>query len=255
MQLIQRNFGRLCGGLLAALFAGLTASAHADLVVPSGGSYDLAGGSTDLGCTDVIVGGTLNLSGGTLSNVRNVTILAGGQLGTGAGSITLAGDWSNAGNFNAGSGTVSFVDAPACATTSTISGNSSFNNLSLVTASGKLYRFAAGSSQRVTGVLALNGNGLPLRIESTVAGSYANIDATILQNIANIAVRDMSASGEWIAQGLVNQGAGPVYRWFGFPVVPASSPLTLVLLLLALTGVAAFWLRTNNSKHSQGDAP
>ena len=54
MQLIPRHRGRFSGVLLVAVFAGLTALAHADLVVPSGGSYDLSGGSTDLGCTDVI---------------------------------------------------------------------------------------------------------------------------------------------------------------------------------------------------------
>lgn len=233
--------GAMAHRVVAVGFACLVGVAHADLTVPAGGSYDLAGGSTDLGCTDVIVGGTLSLSGGTLTNVRNVIIAAGGVINA-AGSITLSGDWSNAGTFNAATGSVSFVDAAGCATTGTVTGNTNFYKLSMVTSSGKLYRFAAGSSQRVGGTLTMVGYGAPIRIESTVSGTFANIDATILQNMANLAVRDMSANGEWIAQGLTNQAAGAqVYRWFGFPSVPVNSPALLIgiVLLLLLFGRSA----------------
>lgn len=220
--------------LVSALF--FAPLAHADLLVPAGGVTQLNGGSLDLGCTDVIVGGTLDLGGGTLSNVRNVSIQAGGTISAGAGSITLSGDWSNQGAFNAGTGIVSFVDAPACATTSTISGNSTFNRLSIVSTTGKLYRFAAGSSQRVQGLLTLTGTGSnPLRIESTVAGSSADINLSGTQNMANLAVRDMTASGEWLALGLTNQASGgAAVRWFGFPSIPVNSTLMLLLSALAL---------------------
>ena len=214
----------------------LAPAAEADYVVPAGGTTFLNGGSLDLGCTDVIVGGVLDLGGGTLSNVRNVSIQGGGTISAGSGSITLAGDWSNQGLFNAGTGTVSFVDAPGCATSSTISGNSTFNRLSIVSTTGKLYRFAAGSSQRVQGQLTLTGTGSnPLRIESTVAGSSADINLIGTQVMANLAVRDMTASGEWLALGLTNQASGgAVVRWFGYPIIPVNSTLMLLLSALAL---------------------
>jgi hypothetical protein len=52
----------------------LVSVAHADLVVPAGGSYALNGGSSDLGCTDLVVAGALSLDNGSLSGVRNVSI-------------------------------------------------------------------------------------------------------------------------------------------------------------------------------------
>ena len=63
---------------LALLAAGQNASA--DLVVPAGATYALAGGTTDLACTDIVVGGTLDLGGGTIVNARNVTLSAGGAI-------------------------------------------------------------------------------------------------------------------------------------------------------------------------------
>ena len=72
------------------------------LVVPAATTVGLGGGSMNLGCTDVILNGTLDLQGGTLTNVRHVQIAAGGSLVLGSGSVSLAGNWSNAGTLNAG---------------------------------------------------------------------------------------------------------------------------------------------------------
>lgn len=215
---------------------GLTGAARADLVVPASGSVALGGGTLDLACTDVIVAGTLDLGGGSLSNVRSVVIQAGGVVSVGGGSISLSGDWSNAGTLNAGTGTVSFVDAVGCATNSTISGNSTFFRLSIVSATGKLYRFASGSMQTTLSQLTLTGAaGNPLRIESTVVGSRADINLIGAQAMANLAVRDMTASGQWLALGQSNQAVGGVaVNWFGFPTVPVNSPLVLWLLFAGL---------------------
>lgn len=228
-------------------FLVLVTPARADIVVPAGGSVNLAGGVADLACTDVIVSGALDLGGGRLDNVRSVSIQAGGSIAMGtAGTITLAGDWSNAGTLNPGTGTVFFVDAPACATSSTISGNSIFYRLSIISASGKLYRFASGSTQRVLDQITLIGSGaLPLRIESTIPGQFANIDLVRpVQSMSNIAVRDMSANGEWLALGLTNMAAdGNTLRWFGFPVIPTTSTATLIAMMLALIGLTAHFRR------------
>ena len=226
--------------VVAVLAANLIAPSHADLNIGVGGSFDLGGGAMDLGCTDVVVGGTLNLSGGSLTNVRSLTIQSSGILNAGSGSITLAGDWSNQGNFNAGTGSVNFVDAPACATTSTISGNSNFYRLSIVSNSGKLYRFASGSSQTVGNQLTLLGSAaLPLRIEASTAGSFANINLAGNQVMANLAVRDMTASGQWLALGLSNQASGGnTINWFGFPIVPTLSSTALAALALSLAALA-----------------
>lgn len=238
---------------LAAVLAAFAfiAPARADLNVGVGGSFDLAGSTLNLGCTDVIVGGTLSLSGGSLSNVRNVVIQPGGALSLGSGSITLAGDWTNnAGSgFNAGTGSVNFIDDAACAATSTISGNSNFYRLSIVSGSGKLYRFASGSTQSVVQQLTLIGNGQPLRIESTVAGSFASINLSGTQSMANLAVRDMSAGNQWLALGLTNQASGGnTVSWFGFPIVPALSNSVLAALALSLAALALLQRRRRDSE-------
>jgi hypothetical protein len=239
---------------LVALLSGVPA--HADLLVPAGGSMSLAGGVVDLVCTDVIVGGTLDLGGGRLDNVRSVTIQAGGNIALGtAGTITLAGDWSNGGgSLNPGTGTVFFVDAPTCAATSTISGNSNFYRLSVVSTLGKLYRFAAGSSQNVQHQLTMTGTAAsPLRIESTIAGQYANINLVVpVQTMAFLAVRDMSATGEWIALGLTNLINGATIRWFGAPVIPTTSPITLIAMMLTLIALTAH-LRRRSARSDTRD--
>lgn len=224
-------------------------AAQADLVVGPGSTTDWF--DTDLGCTDVIVDGTLNMQGGSLTNVRNVVIGAGGVINMGGGGITLAGSWTNSGgSFAAGGGGVSFVDDVSCPTppASAISGNTSFDALSITSSTGKLYTFTAGSMQTVSGALTLTGaSGTPLRIESSTPGSVSadiNLLSAGTQSLANLAVRGMSASGQWLAAGQTNQGAGPVSRWFGTPTppggvapIPTTSQWTLLLMGFALAGL------------------
>ena len=252
-----------CGALprWSMAFAGVmlaASAAHADLVVDAGATTDWF--DSDLSCTDVIVHGTLNMQGGNLSNVRNVVIGAGGAINMGGGSITLAGNWTNGGgSFAAGGGNVGFVDNVGCATaptSGTVSGNTAFDKLSIVSSTGKLYTFADGSAQTVATALTLTGTaGTPLKIESSTPGSPSadiNLANGGTQSLANLAVRGMKASGQWLAPGQTNQGAGPVSRWFGDPYasatpVPTTSQWTLLLIALALIGLAA---RTHRNTQS-----
>jgi len=232
----------------------LSSTVSADINVGAGGSLALNGASIDLGCTDVSVGGTLTLDTGTLTNVRNFTILPGGVVQAGSSQVTLAGDWSNSGTFNAGSGRVNFVDAPACAASSTISGNTSFRVLNIVSGSGKTYRFAAGSTQTVAGMFTLTGiPGNPVQVRSTVPGSLAFIDATVLQNIRDVAVTDMAASGMWLAPYQANAApGGRAERWFGEPDyarIPTLGGVSLIALCLFILTIS--WRTFRTSSHRQ----
>lgn len=224
------------------LFMGMAAlnAAHADISVPAGGSLALGGGSTDLGCSDVSVAGTLLLQNGSLNNVRHLTIAAGGSVVAGSGVITLSGNWSNAGSFNAGTGAVNFVDAPACATGSTISGSTTFATFSVVSSSGKLYRFAAGSTQNILTFFTASGTAaLPLRIESTAPLQTANINLTGQQLMNDLAVTYVRAIGVPHAPALSNRNpSGVAIGWFGLTeasyAVPVASGFTLGAICLSL---------------------
>ena len=243
----HRGNWRPAGYLAAlALLAG-GQNASADLVVPAGATYALAGGTTDLACTDIVVGGTLDLGGGTILNVRNVTLSAGGAVSLGSGSITLAGNWANTGGtLAAGTGAVNFVDAATCAATSVISGNTTFYTLGITSSEGKLYQFTAGSSQTVQNLTLSGTAAQPLRIESTTPASPSadiNLLASGTQSLSNLAVRGMTASGQWLAAGQTNQAAGgAVLRWFGsgsdaVAAVPTLSELSLLATVAALAAL------------------
>src|SRR5512139_3100673 len=66
-------FLRAPGAIVLCLLA-LAPPARADLIVPANGVVDLAGGTVDLACTDLVVAGTLQVGGGAIVNARNVTI-------------------------------------------------------------------------------------------------------------------------------------------------------------------------------------
>jgi hypothetical protein len=231
-------------------------TANADLNVPAGGSVALLGGSFDLGCSDVLVAGTLSLGGGALTNVRNLTIAPGGSIATGTGTITLAGNWTNLGAFDAGTGAVRFVDAPSCATTGTISGDTTFYSLSFVSTIGKLYRFAAGSTQRITSLLTITGTTAnPIQLQSGTPGQTAFINLTGAQSMNELAVTDLTAGGVWLAPYLVNRAnTNSAVRWFGEPDyarIPTLNGATLLLLLLMLSvfgwlGIRRWNERTNH---------
>ena len=242
-------------GLIGAVM--LTTPVAADISIPAGGSIALNGAAVDLGCTDVVVSGTFSLDTGSLINVRNVSILPGGVVNAGSSQITLAGDWSNTGSFNAGTSRVNFVDTPACATSSTISGNTQFYMLSLTSTIGKVYRFAVGSTQQILYQLTITGvPGTPIQLRSTVAGQTANINLSAFQIMHDIAVNDLVATGVWLAPYLVNQApGGSALRWFGEPDyarIPTLGTTSLFALILLIFGFAYRARRVNAGRQFNG---
>ena len=244
----------------------LAGTANADIIVPPGGTW--SGGVMDLACTDVVVNGTMNLAGLALTNVRNLTIGSTGSLTLGSGGlITLAGTWNNGGSFTANNGGVAFVDTHASCPPGSIAtaviGNTTFHNLSIISASGKLIQFTANSTQTVTGSLSLQGQpGTPLRIESTTPGSVSAalvLTSTGTQSLANLAVHGMSAPtpGQWLAPGQTNQATGgTVSRWFGMPSDGGATPIpTLSSFSLAGLGLGLAALAARRRKNTRSHLP
>ncbi len=234
-------------------FFGAAPRAHADLIVPANSVVNLGSGTVDLACTDVVVAGTLELASGSVVNVRHVTIQAGGAIDGGSGLITLGGNWTNAGQFIPGTSAVRVRDL--CALTSaTITGNTTFSTASFVTAIGKNYVFAVGSTQIINDLLEIAGTtALPIQFRSSVAGQVAfiNLMASGVQQIQHVGVTDVWATGQWLAPALTNEGGGGnANRWFGGAPVPAvATPIPtlsdamLVALVVLLAATGAWLLR------------
>ncbi|QBB70549.1 hypothetical protein ELE36_09330 [Pseudolysobacter antarcticus] len=243
-----RSGGALWRALIVPCLLFCASAAHADFVVPAGGSVSLGGGTIDLGCTDLSVGGNQQINSGSMLNTRNLSVQSGGVLDGGSGNIALVGNWSNSGTFNAGSGTVAFSDNPACATSTTITGTSTFANLSLISANGKTYTFAAGLTQSILDVLTIQGTSTtPIVINSSIAGQQGNIFLAPggTQNIQYVSVTDNYGTGQILAPTQQNQGGGGKVRgWFGIPLIPVAVIAQAIpaldakalLLLLAMVG-------------------
>ena len=150
-------------------------------------------------------------------------------------TLAVAGDWDNAGSFNAGTSTVQMVDG-CTLTSAVISGDTTFANLDMTTTSGFLYTFTVGSTQTVTSSLALSGDtGNLLTIRSTVGGSEAflNVQGTGSGDFVDVQDND-ATGGNAITLGANSVKGSNTPGWLAGVLVPALGALGLALLTLAL---------------------
>jgi hypothetical protein len=245
-----------------ALLLSVPLFAHASgISVPAGARLDIGGGGISLATQDLRVDGSLTLGNGFLFNVGSLHIDASAQADLGGGLIELLGDWENHGNVLAGTSRVQFLDGVP---ESAILGSTVFANFSLVSTSGKRYRFESGLTQTVSGELVVQGTaGQAIQIDVTQPGTtgFLNLLASGTQNIASVGVSDVHATGQHLAPTLTNTGGrGNDNGWFGGggpgpgpgAAVPAPtlSPAGLFLFALALGGLA---LRARRRITATGD--
>ncbi len=178
----------LAAALLTAAMAG---NAFADFTIGPGETWTLTAGET------------FTIDG-------NLTIDATGTLDASAGgtNIILNGNWTNNGTFTAGDGTVTFTNTPAVLA-STITGATTFNNLTCTTASKQL-TFESGVTQTINGTLTLNGQaaGTRIQLRSTSAGTRFTLDVTAgAQSVDYVDVMDSQVStNDIVALDSVNSG-------------------------------------------------
>ena len=183
-------------GLAAAaslIVLGLSAPASAGkLTVGAGATFDLGPGSLALGCADLDVMGTLSAGTLGISQARDVAINPGGVVNGNSATLSLTGDWDNAGTFNAGTSTVQMVDG--CALYGgVVSGNTSFSKLSINTTTAKQVSFAVGSTQTVTSLLWLLGaSGNRLVLRSTASGNSAFLNVQGGSSASFVDIDDIS---------------------------------------------------------------
>ena len=181
--------------VVAAVLVVATGASAAEFSVGSGASVDLGTGSLDLGCADLSVGGTLSAGTVGFAQARDVTIDPSGLVNGNSATLEIAGDWDNAGSFNAGTSTVKMVDGCGLAS-AVIAGDTTFANLELTTSTGFLYSFDSGSTQTVTSSLTLLGDtGNLLTIRSTLDGSAAFLNVQGSGSGDFVDVQDNDATG------------------------------------------------------------
>lgn len=191
------------------------------ITVGAGGSIDVGSGSISLGCHDLQVNGAVQLGSGTLNGLRHLGIA--GSLSGESGTISLSGDWNNAGMFDAGTGAVNINDGCGVSA-STVIGTNGFYDWSVATSSGKQLNFSAGEFQYVSNAVVFNGTaGNLLRIRSSVADSpgFFQLSESGSQNVNYVDVRDNHAPmpGQFMAPGFPEEynsvDSGGNFRWFG----------------------------------------
>jgi hypothetical protein len=125
----------------------------------------------------------------TLGNPLNVIgdlEIANGTLNAAGNRISLAGDWINSGTYQAGGNEVELIG-----TLQSISGSSTFGELTKVVSATDTLTFEAGSTQVITGDLNLSGAaGNNLLLRSSSPGTPWNIDPQGFRNITEVDVQD-----------------------------------------------------------------
>lgn len=230
--------------------AAMCSPALAGISIPAGAALDIGDGRIEVAGGDVEIRGALRLGNGQLLDVGDFRVLA-GSADLGSGVIRLVGDWENRATLIAGTSRIEFRDGATAIRA--ILGSTDFATLSLVSANGTRYRIESGSTQHIAELLEIVGEGVPIQIDVTTAGSIARFDllAGGTQDIDNVGVSDVHAVGQRLAPEQTNQGGnGNDDGWFGqggvtppplvVPplVVPTLSDVGLLLLTLLFGAVA-----------------
>ncbi len=236
---LNQNFGNFtwdCPQTQNIQFAGALANVSGTLKIVNTGAYDLFlcnNTAPTINIGNLEVSGKLALTnallGAPIVNIaNNVTINAGGTLNSASVSsastiLNVNGNWSNAGTFNPGTGTVVFNGSSPQQFTRT--GTGSFNNLTINNASGVTLLSNAQVSNNLvinpTATLTINSdaaNSGSLIINGTSTGnitynrymSGVNQWHLISSPVSNQGIESFAqASGNAIAKNGVKYGVGP----------------------------------------------
>lgn len=221
-----------------ALFGNYIGANSSSTPLPNGGTgITLATGILNLGSSAESQPNTIGpntgigirLTGGALNLAGNITLrdditLTSGALAMGSATLTLSGNWSHVGaTVTPGGSTVILNGA-----NQSITGNTTFNNLTKSATSSDTLTFAATSTTTVNGVATLNGvSGQPLNLRSTTPGIRWNFTVTssATKNFNHLNVADSDASGSAAAhKPLIIQPSnsiesGNTIDWFGLPSI------------------------------------
>jgi len=198
--------------------------------ITSGGqsfqNVTFAGGATWTLQDALSVNGTLSVTNGTFSTGSNKSVtVAGnfklnqsGSLGIfnlNASTMSVAGNWTNTGTFNAASGsTVTFNGAAS--STQYLTGSTTFYNFACTTA-GLNLNFVVNSTQTVQGLLTLTGaSGNLLVVQSSSEGTYWYLNNSGTNNVSYVDAEDSNAGaagGNTITDTTGGANSGNTVNW------------------------------------------
>ncbi len=166
---------------------------------------------------NLLFDGTGSWSLNSDANISKNLTITNGTLSAGTYNLTVGGNWTNNATFNSGNGTVSLSGAGQ-----TISGSTTFYNLSKLVSSADTLTFAAGSTQTITNDLSLRGSpGNLLSLRSSIGGTQWNIDPQSGINLSYLDVKDSNNSGSTLLNPSNSTDSGNNYNWFA-PYKPTS---------------------------------
>ena len=100
---------------LPAFLLLIAGSVQSQVLIPSGAQINLAGGSAQLACTDLLIhGAAVQGAGANTTGVRNLTVGSGGSLDMAGSSIQLAQQYNNNGTVSAAGGSLVRAGTPSC---------------------------------------------------------------------------------------------------------------------------------------------
>ncbi|WP_157719150.1 IPTL-CTERM sorting domain-containing protein [Halopseudomonas salegens] len=225
----RQSFRRFAMASLCMLFVPL---AQANFSVPPGGSFTVpAGGSFDVSCGLLDVQGEL-LNDGEITQAQDVDIAGSGTLNAGSGTLFVGQNWNNSGTFIPGNSTVVVDDS--CGTDPIVfTGATTFNNLTIISNSGRTVLLPPGNGLVVNGTLTLQGAGAqPLVLESSGPGlATIQLGPEALVITDNVDVASNVSIGE---------------RSSHIAAIPTTSTLGLTLLAMLLALLARARLSTRS---------
>ncbi|MDD2306717.1 MAG: G8 domain-containing protein [Prolixibacteraceae bacterium] len=159
------------------------------------------------------------------SSCKNITIGAGGTLNhSGTNTLTVTGDWTNNGTYNAGTGTVEFAgNAPA-----TISGSAASN----------FYNFTLNKGSGISDILSVANNIAISNLTFANGVLKMNAGTTSISDITNLYNTIPKTAGLVVSGGTLNTG--------NFSIENEG-------LIQVISGAANFGTNSGNSVHTQID--
>ena len=202
----------------------------AELTIPANGSFFVPSSATmQMGCADLNAGGSTLLNAGQIQQAGNVSIAASGSLNAGSGSLQVGGNWTNNGTFVAGTSSVSFVSG--CSNSNaTISGTTTFNNLTLTSTAARTFLIESGHYTTVNGTLNISGSPGPVTLApSTGSTAYIALGPNAVYTSSNanvpssVQIGNSGGGGGGGGSGGGSDGGQPASSAPGAPLNPYAS--------------------------------